>query len=83
MKRILCVLGLLALLVSVQLDGVHGRALRSKMTDDNVVVPSLEGEAVGVPSSAVSTNDSRSSRKSLKSMAFTLASGPSRKGPGH
>ncbi|MBA0808187.1 hypothetical protein Gohar_023944, partial [Gossypium harknessii] len=52
MKRILCVLGLLVLLVSVQLDGVHGRALRSKTTDDNVVVPSLEGEAMGVPSSA-------------------------------
>ncbi|XWS25557.1 hypothetical protein CRYUN_Cryun27aG0078300 [Craigia yunnanensis] len=85
MKRILFVLGLLALLVSTEFAAVHGRALRST-TIDNVVVPGFKGgadnKAVGVPSFAVSANNSRS-RNSSRSLAFRLASGPSKRGPGH
>ncbi|XVF39858.1 hypothetical protein PTKIN_Ptkin01aG0066300 [Pterospermum kingtungense] len=92
-KRIVFVLGLLALLVSTEFAAVHGRALRSTtMTTDNVVVnpagceeqegSSTAAEAVGVSSFAVSANNS-SSRSAFRSLAFRLASGPSKKGPGH
>ncbi|XWS21252.1 hypothetical protein CRYUN_Cryun30bG0039600 [Craigia yunnanensis] len=87
MKCILFVLGLLALLVSTEFAAVHGGALRSTTTD-NVVVPGFkeqggaDDKAVGVPSSAVSANNS-SSRNSFRSLAFRLASGPSKRGSGH
>ncbi|KAE8682782.1 hypothetical protein F3Y22_tig00111237pilonHSYRG00029 [Hibiscus syriacus] len=74
MKCVLFVLGVLALLVSIQPHAVHGRAFRSTKTEESVVVPGREGEAVGVADSA---------SNSFKRMAFRLASGPSRKGPGH
>ncbi|XWS14759.1 hypothetical protein CRYUN_Cryun35bG0035700 [Craigia yunnanensis] len=86
MKRILFVLGLLALLISTEFVAVHGRALRSTTTDNVVVKPGCEKqrradiEAVGVSSFAVSANNS-SIRNSC--LAFRLASGPSKKGPGH
>lgn len=85
-------LGLLALLVSTEFAAVHGRALRST-TKDNVVVnnPGCEeqngtaaAEAVGgVSSFAVSENNRTSTRNAFRSLAFRLASGPSKKGPGH
>ncbi|XWS24161.1 hypothetical protein CRYUN_Cryun28dG0076900 [Craigia yunnanensis] len=87
-KRILFVLGLFVLLVSTEFDVVHGRALRSTTTDNVVVNPGCEeqgganNEAVGVSSFAVSANNS-SNRNSFRSLAFRLASGPSKKGPGH
>ncbi|XVF36355.1 hypothetical protein REPUB_Repub19eG0051500 [Reevesia pubescens] len=83
MKRILLLLALLVLLVSTEFAAVHGRALRS--TTDNVVVKrgcEKQGGSVGVPSFVVSANNS-SSRNSFRSLAFRLASGPSKKGPGH
>ncbi|GMI82671.1 hypothetical protein like AT5G43064 [Hibiscus trionum] len=79
MKRILFVLGVLALLVSIQLYAVHGRALRSTKTEENVAVPGREGEGEGgADDKAVPVGV-----HSFKRMAFRLASGPSRKGPGH
>ncbi|XVE94970.1 hypothetical protein REPUB_Repub02eG0056000 [Reevesia pubescens] len=87
MKSILLLIGLLALLVSTEFAAVQGRALRS--TTDNVVVKrgceeqgGADDEAVGVPSFAVSASNS-SSRNSFKSLDFRLASGPSKRGPGH
>ncbi|XVF64130.1 hypothetical protein PTKIN_Ptkin09bG0142800 [Pterospermum kingtungense] len=86
-KRILVILGLLAMLVSTEFVAVHGRILRS--TRDNVVVPGLEGQVgaenkpVGVPPITAASADNSSSRNSLKTLAFRLASGPSKRGPGH
>ncbi|KAL4278441.1 hypothetical protein GQ457_03G039920 [Hibiscus cannabinus] len=76
MKRFLFALALLALLVSIQLHAVHGRALPSSEgreeggAGDKVVL-------VGVPSFAESASNS------FKRMAFKLSSGPSSRGPGH
>ncbi|KAK8642584.1 hypothetical protein V6N13_011923 [Hibiscus sabdariffa] len=85
MKRILFVLALLALLVSIQLHAVHGRALPSTKTEGNAVVPRRTGEGGAddetVPVGADSAN--KSSSPKFKRMAFRLTSGPSRKGPGH
>ncbi|EOY15813.1 hypothetical protein QQP08_022608 [Theobroma cacao] len=85
MKRHLFVLGLLALLVSTEFTAVDGRALRSKT--NNVVVAGCEeqggaDEQVAVSTFAVSANNS-SSRPSVRSLASRLASGPSKRGPGH
>ncbi|KAE8728318.1 Detected protein of unknown function [Hibiscus syriacus] len=66
---------LLVSLVSTEFAAVEGRPLRSSTTaKDN-------DEAVGarVP---ISANNSRSGN-SFRSLAFKLASGPSKKGPGH
>ncbi|XP_022752498.1 uncharacterized protein LOC111301232 [Durio zibethinus] len=85
MKRIVFVLGLLALLVSTEFAAVHGRALRSTTTDNVVVNPGREeqggpdNEAIGVSSFA----NNSSNRKSFRSLAYKLASGPNTKGPGH
>ncbi|KAL4334282.1 hypothetical protein GQ457_07G025090 [Hibiscus cannabinus] len=76
MKRFLFVLSLLALLVSIQLHAVHGRAL-----EGNAVVPGRTGEGAAddeaVPVGADSAN--KSSSPKFKRMAFRLTSGPSRK----
>ncbi|XVE55822.1 hypothetical protein DITRI_Ditri03aG0188100 [Diplodiscus trichospermus] len=89
MKPILFALVLLALLVSTEFAAVHGRALRSTMADNVVLNPGCQeqggaegDEAVGVSPIAVSANNS-SSRHLFRSLAFRLASGPSKKGPGH
>ncbi|XVE70154.1 hypothetical protein DITRI_Ditri10aG0049200 [Diplodiscus trichospermus] len=88
MKRIVFVLGLLAFLVSTEFAAVHGRALGST-TMDNAVPPAgfkeqggADDEAVGVPSFAAPADNS-SSHDSFWSLAFKLASGPSKRGPGH
>lgn len=77
--RILFVVGLLALLVSTEFTAAYGRSLRSTTKDnvgahDNIPVP------VGVPPITAAASGIRTS---LKSLAFKLASGPSKRGPGH
>ncbi|KAK8512437.1 hypothetical protein V6N13_083015 [Hibiscus sabdariffa] len=90
MKRLLFVMGLMALLVSSQLVVVvHGRILRSTTTLDEKVTGARGSDeqrgATVLPSPSPSdsaANDS-GSRSSLRSLGFRLASGPSRRGPGH
>ncbi|OMO70603.1 hypothetical protein COLO4_28577 [Corchorus olitorius] len=91
MKRLVLILGLLTLLVSTEFVApVHGRALRSTSTDNNVDgVAGCEEQGgagpdqqVAVSRFSVSANNS-STRPSFRSLAFRLASGPSKRGPGH
>ena len=78
MKRLMFVLGLLIMVVSTQFNVVQSsRALRSVSGHG-----SDHQSSVGVVSIAVSSNKA-STRSSVKSLAFRLASGPSKRGPGH
>ncbi|KAK8988849.1 hypothetical protein V6N11_030223 [Hibiscus sabdariffa] len=81
MKRFLFVLALLALLVSIQLHAVHGRALPSSEGREG------EGEGKGGAGDKVVpvgvTSFAESASNSFKRMAFRLSSGPSSRGPGH
>lgn len=88
MQRLAFMMGVLALLVSTELAiAVHGRTLRSTTMEESVVVGGCEeqGGRVGVSSFGVlsAENNSSNSRKSFRSLGFRLASGPSRRGPGH
>ncbi|KAK8623409.1 hypothetical protein V6N13_118294 [Hibiscus sabdariffa] len=86
MKRVLFVMGLMALLVSSELAvAVHGRNLQSTTTLDDKVAGargSQEQRGATVLPSPSAANGS-GSRSSLRSLGFRLASGPSRRGPGH
>ncbi|KAL6317885.1 hypothetical protein AAG906_030639 [Vitis piasezkii] len=81
-KSLWFVLAVLVLVVSTQSSFVHCRALRS--TVDVAAAAAIQGdESVGVAnSSAVSSNNS-SKRSSVRSLTYKLASGPSKRGPGH
>ncbi|KAH7567476.1 hypothetical protein ACOSP7_010601 [Xanthoceras sorbifolium] len=87
MMRLLFVLALLIFMViSTQFNVVQCRALRS-MTDAVVsgCEENLRGSdqsSVGVVSFSDSSNNAGIG-SSLKSLAFRLASGPSKRGPGH
>ncbi|GMJ02590.1 hypothetical protein HRI_003928200 [Hibiscus trionum] len=90
MKRILFAMVLMALLVSTELAvAVHGRTLRSNTTtvEENVGGGCEEQRGASVSSFAVlsssaAANDS-GSRGWFRRLGFRLASGPSRRGPGH
>ncbi|KAE8679904.1 Detected protein of unknown function [Hibiscus syriacus] len=78
MKRIIFVMGLLALLVSTELAvAVDGRTLPSKTVAEGGYEEQRE---TSVSSSAASNT---STRNWFRSLGFRLASGPSRRGPGH
>nr|KJB14603.1 hypothetical protein B456_002G133400 [Gossypium raimondii] len=83
MQRLVLMMGVLALLVSTELAiAVHGRTLRST----TMVVGGCEeqGGRMGVSFGALSAADhSSNSRNSFRSLGFRLASGPSKRGPGH
>ncbi|KAJ6399983.1 hypothetical protein OIU84_015608 [Salix udensis] len=80
------VLGLLLLVVSTEMRAVHCRALRSATSTTTAAIEyqQVDGaqESKGMASFVVSSNNS-SSRSSLRSFMFKLASGPSKRGPGH
>ncbi|KAL4310453.1 hypothetical protein GQ457_01G010550 [Hibiscus cannabinus] len=82
MKPVLFVMGLMALLVAV-----HGRILRSTTTLDDKVAGARGSQeqrgATVLPSPSPSPANGSGSRSSLRSLGFRLASGPSRRGPGH
>ena len=97
MKKNSCVwfvMGLLVLIVSTEFVQVDGRALRS---DDSTTGVGCKEQAAGgaeemagMGSFAVSSSFNSSSndnstthRPSVRSLMFRLASGPSKKGPGH
>ncbi|MBA0844813.1 hypothetical protein Goarm_022813 [Gossypium armourianum] len=84
MQRLVLMMGVLALLVSTELAiAVHGRTLRST----TMVVGGCEeqGGRMGVTSFGAlsAANHSSNSRNSFRSLGFRLASGPSKRGPGH
>lgn len=88
MKSLLFVLGLIILIIATTEFGqADCRALRSMSMTNNTgnagcVQVDDGGEAVGMASLAVSSNNS-STRPLARSLASRLASGPSKKGPGH
>lgn len=87
MKTLWLVLGLMVLVVTAEFGKAECRALRS--TAKNAGNGGCEeadddGKMVGMTSlAAVSSNNSSSNRPLARSLAFRLASGPSKKGPGH
>ncbi|KAK8683902.1 hypothetical protein V6N13_039947 [Hibiscus sabdariffa] len=82
MKSVPLVLVLLVLLVSTAVDG---RPLRSSTTTKHNagIKPGGADDAARVPTLAVSANNSRSTGHLFRSLVYKLASGPSKKGPGH
>ncbi|EEF52330.1 conserved hypothetical protein [Ricinus communis] len=86
MKRIFSVFALFILVLSTQMISVvHCRALRSTTTTviaDNCQQENGAESASGVASFSVSSNNA-STASSVRSLMYQLASGPSKKGPGH
>ena len=85
-KNLWIVLVTIMVVVSSQLSFVHSRVLRSEALKAQVG-DNREGfkgaeSSPGMASLVVSSNN-MSTRPSKRSLAFKLASGPSRKGPGH
>ncbi|KAF3446596.1 hypothetical protein FNV43_RR11776 [Rhamnella rubrinervis] len=91
MKSLLFALGLIILIIATTEFGqADCRALRSMSTTNNsgnagCIQLQVDGggEVVGMASFAVSSNNSTTTRPLARSLAFRLASGPSKKGPGH
>ncbi|GMN35026.1 hypothetical protein TIFTF001_005056 [Ficus carica] len=91
MKTLWFVLGLILMIVSSQFRQADCRALRSTAnytvgTSGDCEQAGGGNQVVGMESFAVSSNNSSSSnstRPLARSLAFRLASGPSKKGPGH
>ncbi|KAJ6872091.1 hypothetical protein NC651_031254 [Populus alba x Populus x berolinensis] len=85
MKSLWFALGLMLLVVSTEMRVVHCRALRSTSSSITTTgYQQVDGaqESKGVASFVVSSKNS-SGRPSLRSLMFKLASGPSKRGPGH
>ncbi|KAF9621987.1 hypothetical protein IFM89_029207 [Coptis chinensis] len=77
------ILIIVVLLLSIQLSLVQGRALRSTGTSNGCEQEGGAENSVGIASFLVSSNNSSSYASTVRSLAFKLASGPSKKGPGH
>ncbi|KAJ9166291.1 hypothetical protein P3X46_021066 [Hevea brasiliensis] len=77
---------LVVLLLSTQITVVHCRALRSATSAVNAGCQQEDvahQSASGVASFSVSSNNSDGGGPFVRSWMFQLASGPSKKGPGH
>ncbi|XP_020237722.1 uncharacterized protein LOC109816955 [Cajanus cajan] len=89
MKKSLWIVMLIitVLVVSSQFCFVHGRVLRPEALKSPVGdgCEDLKGEdsSLGMASFAVASNNNSSTRQFARSLAYRLASGPSKKGPGH
>jgi hypothetical protein len=84
MKTLLFVLGIAMLVVSAQFGVGESRALRSAMEACKQAGDEADDQSVGMASFVVSAKNSSTSGGPLaRSLAFMLASGPSKKGPGH
>ena len=91
MMSLCFVLGLILIIVTAQFNEADCRALRSTANAEGGSGADAGGcEMAGMASFAVSSNNSSSnsnnsssSRPLARSLAFRLASGPSKKGPGH
>lgn len=84
MKSFWIVLVMIMVMVSSEFCVVHSRVLRSEAVNaEKYDVYEGTGEKyVGMTTFSVSSNNS-SIRNSARSLAFRLASGPSKKGKGH
>ncbi|KAH1109728.1 hypothetical protein AAZX31_04G042000 [Glycine max] len=75
------------LVLSSQLCLVHSRVLRSKVVLTEVADDCVElkesGSSLWRDQFFVVSSENSSTRVSKRSLAFRLASGPSKKGPGH
>ncbi|GFY86034.1 hypothetical protein Acr_04g0007720 [Actinidia rufa] len=82
-KSLYLVLVIMVVLMGTRIGGVDCRALRE--APDAIIADKVDrAETTGMVSFAVSSNNSTSRGSSLtRSLAFNLASGPSKKGPGH
>ncbi|KAE8100112.1 hypothetical protein FH972_018039 [Carpinus fangiana] len=85
MKTLLFVLGIAMLVFSAQFGVGECRALRSMAACEQEGGGGDGGDqSVGMASTfVVSANNSSSNGPLARSLAFMLASGPSKKGPGH
>ncbi|KAG6749052.1 hypothetical protein NC652_032273 [Populus alba x Populus x berolinensis] len=86
MKSLWFALGLMLLVVSTEMRVVHCRALRSaSSTITTTGYQQVDGaqESKGAVASFVVSSKNSSGRPSLRSLMFKLASGPSKRGPGH
>ncbi|XP_059636955.1 uncharacterized protein LOC132279050 [Cornus florida] len=86
MKSLCLVLGIVLLVMSTQFSAVNCRALRS--TVDTAVMAGCGDEATGAsmgttPFAVASNNSSSGAFEVVRKLAFKLASGPSKRGPGH
>lgn len=79
-KSIWIVLVIVMLVMSSQLCFVHSRVLRSKKELKTEVA---DNSPLRMAPFNVSSNNSTTTRASKRSFAFRMASGPSKKGPGH
>ncbi|GAA0157899.1 hypothetical protein LIER_38543 [Lithospermum erythrorhizon] len=85
-KKVSLVLILILVLISTELSmGVHCRAIKDSMAPTkNTGRVGLDPSSVDMDDFVVSSNNSSNGGStSLKGLAFKLASGPSKKGPGH
>ncbi|VVA92762.1 unnamed protein product [Arabis nemorensis] len=83
MKKIMIVLCIIFLVeISLFIGGVDSRALRTEQTNgcDQTATATVEGGGFGFFSA---TANNSSDRLLMRSLAFRLASGPSRRGRGH
>ncbi|KAJ4822447.1 hypothetical protein Tsubulata_034426 [Turnera subulata] len=90
MKGLWCVVGLMILVVSSEISVAHCRALRSTASADHNIAaagcePVVGAESAGEasPFAVSSNNSSGDPRPSVRNLMFKLASGPSKRGPGH
>lgn len=84
MKTLLIVLGIAMLILSAQFGVGECRALRSMAACEQGGGGDGADQSVGMASTfVVSANNSSSNGALARSLAFMLASGPSKKGPGH
>lgn len=86
-KRVCLVVALLILAVSTQIGVANCRVLRPT-TDETVtgcdqVVDEVNQSNGAINSLFSANNSSITGRSSVRSLMFRLASGPSKKGPGH
>jgi len=85
-KSLWTVMVITVLVLSSQFCFAHGRVLRSEAlktpVGDGCEDLKGEGSSLGVATFAVASNNSIT-RQFARSLAYKLASGPSKKGPGH
>ncbi|KAK7321661.1 hypothetical protein VNO77_32514 [Canavalia gladiata] len=86
-KRVLIVLVMTMLVMSSQLCFVHSRVLGSEGSKTQTDVKGASSSSSSSSSLRMATFDvsysNSSIRKLARSLAYRLASGPSKKGPGH
>lgn len=84
-KRLCFVVGVLLMVASTHFLAVEGRVLKSVAEKLAVGEEKIEAlKPIGVAAYMEKVNSlSSSSRSAFRSLSFVLASGPSKKGPGH